>query len=492
MQDNDEKNRGEGMDKEIQDDVQLLQELLDAIDAGEFSKDGEIPAKYTFKYLKAIWNLQAALDGGEKFYRQIYEIAIKCGISCIQQKLKKKKKVNVAFLTISAAEWPAESVYRLLEHNPKVEEYLVICPLMDRSMENMEDAFEKTASFFEKHGYNTRRAYDKKNKKVKSWDEIGKPDIVIHLSHWYQAFPKEYQIENYPFSILNCYIPYSMSLADNNNGTFMIQSSNNTMFSNMMWHIYTDTMYHYEGYKKYQLLRGENVIFTGFPKMDFFYSKNEKMDLRITNYWKIPEDCDSHKMKKIIIAPHHSFLGYGGILYSTFQWNMYFWIYLAKKYEKQISFVFKPHPNLRARSIEAGIFRNEEDFEQYIKLWENLPNGRVSLEESYLEIFETSDGMIMDSNSFLAEYMYANKPLLFLTREEQTFNELGKSILDVYDQRDGRDYIGIAQFIEDVILKENDDKKKIREDYFKNHLDYCTLNGCLAGQKIYNDIISLF
>ncbi len=50
-------------------------------------------------------------------------------------------------MTISAAEWPAESVYRLLKMNENVEAYLVVGPLIDRSVENMEDAFEKTASF---------------------------------------------------------------------------------------------------------------------------------------------------------------------------------------------------------------------------------------------------------------------------------------------------------------------------------------------------------
>lgn len=88
----------------------------------------------------------------------------------------------------------------------------------------------KLQVFFEKRGYDVRRAYDSKNKKVRLWEEIGKPDIVIHLTHWYKSLPEEYQIENYPFTILNCYIPYAMSLADNAKGTFMINSSNNSMF----------------------------------------------------------------------------------------------------------------------------------------------------------------------------------------------------------------------------------------------------------------------
>lgn len=477
--------------QELQEELRLIQNLFDGIDAGDFNDVTSIPNKYTFRYLKSIWDLQTALDGGSDLYKQIYDIAMKCGICHVKQKYAEGKKIKIAFLVISAAEWPAESVYRLLQENPLLEVYLVICPLIDRSSENMVDAFEKTACFFEKNGYDVRRAYDSENERVRSWDEVGKPDIVMHLSHWYKSLPEEYQVENYPFSILNCYIPYAMALADNASGTFMINSSNNTFFSNVMWRVYTDTLYHYDSYKKYQLLGGENVIFTGFPKMDFFYDKQGYETEKVTSYWKIPEGCDPQKIKKVIIAPHHSFLGYGGILYATFQWNMYFWIYLAKKYERKISFVFKPHPNLRARAIEAGVFKDANDFEQYIKLWEKLPNGRVSMEESYLDIFATSDGMIMDSNSFLAEYMYANKPLLFLTREEQTFNELGRNILNVYDQKDGRDYVGIERFLEDVILIGCDDKRKARETYFETHLDYRALNGCLAGQKIYRDIMSL-
>ena len=60
---------------------------------------------------------------------------------------------------------------------------------------------------------------------------------------------------------------------------------------------------------------------------------------------------------------------------------MYFWIYLAKKYENQISFIFKPHPNLRTRAIEAEVFRDAGDYERYIDLWEKLPNARVSAQE---------------------------------------------------------------------------------------------------------------
>ena len=44
-------------------------------------------------------------------------------------------------------------------------------------------------------------------------------------------------------------------------------------------------------------------------------------------------------------------------------------------------------------------------------MWNALPNAKVVEEESYLDIFATSDGMIMDSASFIGEYLYVNKPL---------------------------------------------------------------------------------
>ena len=50
--------RDKNMDKkqEIQDEVQLIQDLFDGIDNGDFNNFGETSDKYTFKYLKAIWD----------------------------------------------------------------------------------------------------------------------------------------------------------------------------------------------------------------------------------------------------------------------------------------------------------------------------------------------------------------------------------------------------------------------------------------------------
>ena len=109
-----------------------------------------------------------------------------------------------------------------------------------------------------------------------------------------------------------------------------------------------------------------------------------------------------------------------------------------------------------------------------------------------MDIFATSDGMIMDSASFLGEYLYVNKPLLFLTRKEQAFNSLGEKTLSCYYTAKGEDYIAIEQFVERVILQGEDMMEDIRTQVFAEELDYADTNGCSASEFIYKDIMKLF
>ena len=64
--------------------------------------------------------------------------------------------------------------------------------------------------------------------------------------------------------------------------------------------------------------------------------------------------------------------------------------------------------------------------------------------------------MILDSASFIGEYQYTHKPMLFLTRDTQKFNALGDQLMEMLYRVDGRDFGGIANFIENVLVKGND------------------------------------
>ena len=257
-----------------------------------------------------------------------------------------------------------------------------------------------------------------------------------------------------------------------------------------MWKVYTETHKDYEGFKKYETLCAANVVNSGYIKMDYFYDNHSYTDEQLMSLWSVPKGADIYNYKKILITPHFSIGNTNALSFSTFDKNMYFFIYLAKKYEGKVSFIFKPHPNLRNSLIINGYMKSVDDYEKYLDEFRKLPNASVQEEGDYLTLFDTSDAIINDSISFIGEYMYVNKPMLFLKRPEQKFNTLGKEVIKAHYSAEGTDYAAIDEFVENVVIGENDYNKHIREDIFTKELDYYTLNGIKASEYVYKDITS--
>lgn len=472
---------------------QKLTELIDGIDAGDFAEVGRIPEKYTYGHLEALFFFLEILDNGAWLYEWLYDLAMECGRTAIMEKAKRGEKIKVVFLTVSAAQWPAEEVYRLIEADRRCESYIVVCPLAGRDKEDMKRTYIQTYRFLEQSNHEVRKSYDEETESYLGWEVVGGiPDIVIHLNPWYRALPEAYQIESLPLKCINCYIPYGIYVENSEDGKYLEDVAYNRGFVNMLWKAYTDSERNREGYRIYGLLRGKNVLYSGYAKMDFFFHKKNYGVKELKTIWKIPASREEEAMKRVIIAPHHSIRSSAGLAFSTFHKNVYFWLYLAQKYSDKISFIFKPHPNLRFKAVETGVFESFDAYDAYLAKWEELPNARVVQEADYRDIFATSDGMIMDSISFLAEYMYVDKPLLFLRRKGQAFNDLGQEILQCCYQAQGEDYRGIEDFLNRIILGGNDERDGIRREVFERELNYPQINRCMAAERIYQDISSLF
>lgn len=466
--------------------TQLLGQLMDGIDRGDFDHVGQLPPQYTYEYLEALFYFADSLDGGQDFYRQMYELVCQAGETAVREKAARGEKIKVTFLAISAAEWPAEDVYRMLEEDPHFEVTVTNCPLTDRDANDRARIYMQNKQFFLERGYRVLDNYSEKQDKVHSWEELNEtPDIVIHLTPWYMSLPECYRITGYPCSRVNLYIPYGFGTnGGSNKGNHQYRAGYDKDFYNMLRRAYFNVKFETD----HLLLQGRNINFSGYAKMDYFYRQHSFEEGDIRRIWKIPEKAEVNGVKKVIIAPHHSFLGYGGICFSTFAKNAYFWLYLAEKYQNEITFVFKPHPNLRYRAVEAGIFKTAEEYDGYVAKWNAMPNAKVVEEGSYLDVFATSDAMIMDSVSFMAEYLYVNKPLLFLTRPEQTFSGLGRKCLSAFSQADGGDYTGIEKFLTNTVLGGEDSLHEQRRKVFVDELDYVGNNNCLASEFIYRDI----
>lgn len=469
----------------------LANEVIEGITQGVFARE-IIPEKYTYEHLFSLFVMRRQLDGGSELYQVFYDWIMGHNEAKIKQKCARGEKITIVFLAISAAEWGAEKIYHMLKQDNRVECYVVVSPLMDRDLESRRDGYYQNVDFFKRNGYEVRGRCNDEFNEVATWQELGgMPDIVIHSTSWFAALPAMYQVINFPLSCLNYYIPYGVYLAENDMGNYMEKIVYNSVFTNMMKRIYADSEKNLLGYQQHGLLHGKNVVYTGYAKLDYFYEKRIWSEEDIRKLWKIPDGIKCEDMKKVIIAPHHSLSEKAIVKFSTFSKNMWFLFDLARKYRNEISFVLKPHPNLRSKAVEEQVFESYEAYDAYIDEWNSLPNARVVQEDSYLEIFETSDGMILDSVSFLAEYMYVNKPLLFLTGKGQAFNALGKSLLEGIYTVNGEDFAGMEEFLQDVLLDGNDILKEKRTEIFTAELDYMNLKKCSASESVYNDIISV-
>ena len=478
------------MDQKLLDYAsELVMELIDGIDLGDFEQE-IIPDKYRWEHLLGLFILRDTLDGGEELYKQLYDRAIKSAINYIKQKKERGEQIQVAFQTYSAAQWPAEQVYRKLEVVPELDVRVVVSPLVDRDEESSVNSYKQTLEWFKSGNYNISEGLNLSSYEISGWSNLGGyPDVLYQLSSWFLELPKVQQFTQLPLRTLIAYIPYSMYLANNSDGSYALRGVYNKESVNMMWRVYCDSNYNLERYKQYGLLQGKNVRYSGYAKMDYFYQAHPFNHYELEELWSIPKGVDVAKIKKVIIAPHFTVTNSDALCYSTFQKNMWFWKYLIQKFENEVSFIFKPHPNLRWRSVQAGLFKSYKEYDDYIDWWNNRPNGKVVQDSSYLEYFATSDAMIMDSVSFLGEYLYVNKPLLFLTRPEQVMMDIGKRVLDSYYKTPGDDYWGIEQFIRKVVLTEEDTMVSQREKIFSEEYDYYSMNGQTAADYICNDLM---
>lgn len=474
----------------------MVTELLDIYDKGVFSNNSYNNTQnyaymegLRYEHLIALFSMRNVISGCDKLYSICHKAYMRYGKDVVRKKILDGKKIKVAFLPISAAEWPAERVYRLFSNDDRFDVNVIPIPLIGRDYSDRSKIYKQTYKYFKENDYNVKISYNPDTDELYDWDEIGGlPDIVINVTPWYLDIAEYYQITRLPASVLNVYISYGLSVGQSPDGSYDKVGLYNNDFINMQWRVYTESVQDYGAFMRYELLKGSNVRNSGYAKMDYFYESHCYSEKELEKIWKILDDCVYDDMKKIILAPHFSVGNISEVNFSTFGSNMYYFLYLAKKYKDKVTFIFKPHPNLRNAVVKSGYMKSYDEYEEYLNKWRDLPNGNVVEEADYLKLFETSDAMIMDSMSFVGEYLYVQKPLLFLTREEQSFNDLGKALMKAHYTADGRDYMSIDMFIQDVVINGDDVKKDIRQEVFYRELDYYGRNGIKASEYIYRDM----
>lgn len=379
----------------------------------------------------------------------------------------KKEPLNVIFLVHDSAIWKYDSIYQMMQKDGCFNPIILVCPIIHyQTEEQARSILQRTYNTFCSRGYHVIKASEQIYAHGVSIDSL-KPDIVFYSYLWTISIEAQYDVQHLR-KYLKCYVDYGYcSIAD--------EWGYASAFHGLMWRYFAEC----EEIKHLALAAQpremRNAVVTGYPIYDEY--ENARGD---TTAWK---DA-SPNFKRIIWAPHHTIEGHDGDLkFSTFLENAEAMLILAKDFHDEIQFAFKPHPVLKAVLYHHPKWGKDKT-DAYYEAWANGENTTL-VDGPYLDLFKSSDALIHDCGSFIVEYLYTRKPVMYLgqNREDQS-NIIGR---DAYlCHYHGNDIEDIKKFIEVVVLKENDSMKQQREQFYRRVL--LPPNGCFVAENIIIEI----
>jgi hypothetical protein len=364
--------------------------------------------------------------------------------------VRRKEIIKVAFFLNHESVWKYEVLYDLMMQHPRFEPQIFVCPVINFGKENMLFEMHKSFESFKKRGYDVIKTYDNETGEYLDVKKSFSPDIVFYTSPYEALQDYRYYIKQFS-NTLTCYVPYAIM-------TVYFDFICDLDFHNLVWKNFLETPLHKEIALK-QKNKGENCVVTGYPGFDqLLINKNPNATV-----WKNKNPV----LKKIIWAPHHSMTELNKV--SNFLEYFDFFLELAVNYKDKLQIAFKPHHLLRVK-LENDSYWGKERTDIYYNKWESLDNGQFE-GGGYIDLFLTSDALIHDCGSFMGEYLITGKPSLFMVRDESimeywtTFGE--KAIAAHYQSRNKKQVI---DFIENVVLNENDSMKAERNNFVQSNL----------------------
>lgn len=322
----------------------------------------------------------------------------------------KSKKLNVVFYTNEPQKWTYDSVYRELEKSPFFSPLILVVPRyrVHTGRDNTRMSLEEQYNFYKERNYNVKYGYEEgRYLDLKTFN----PDIIFYLQlAEVPGIDSPVLVSKYA---LTFYCSYAYQLADYQKQ--YLQSFHKLLYLNYLEHEKTINIVN--SYKKGN---SRNCLSVGYPRLDVYNRKESHIDLK--KYWKKPDKI------KIIYAPHHSFQKSPKNIFnfSTFNKNYKFILELAKRYSDITTWIFKPHPMLRHTIISERLM-TEQEAEEYYNQWSLIGNKYDT--GDYFDVFKSSDLMITDCSSFLAEYFPSRHPIIRLINPKACeFNELGKQL----------------------------------------------------------------
>lgn len=387
----------------------------------------------------------------------------------IKEKFLTGEKIKICLFVSRINCWMFTGLYDILQQSGKFEPIIVIKPFMSRGFEHMKECMNSTYEGMLARGYAPIKGYDEDTDTFLNVKEEIDPDIVFYTKYWKPHFQENFYINKFR-DCITLLIDYGYNVAGHYEAmNFELQNAVD------MYFYYSQIQK--EIVSKHMNNKGRNVVITGAPKIDTLFNSN----YTAKDVWKKQKKTK----KRIIWAPHHE----DKTGPKQYQFDAFYDLYevmfeIAEKYKDEIQIAFKPHPLLKVKLYDKW---GEVATENYYNRWNELSNGQLE-EGDFIDLFLTSDAMILDCLSFIAEYTATNKPALFTvgSRSRVLLNDMGKQIYEMlYHAKDNlKDEI--CTFVEEVVIAGNDPMNEQRKVFVEENI--VPPNNKFASENVYDAI----
>lgn len=387
----------------------------------------------------------------------------------LKKKIESGQKIRICLFVCRINCWIFDDIYRILKNSEVFEPVIVIKPFMSRGIEHMKLCMNETFDALVQRGYMPIRGYDEETDTYFDVREELNPDIVFYTKFWKPHFHPNFYFDRFR-DRMTLLIDYGYNVSGHFSAmNFPLQNAADLYF--FQTPLVKDNVSHYMDN------HAENVVIAGAPKLDpIFDPAYVPVDV-----WK-PQGTPK---KRIIWAPHHE----DKTPKSMYQFNAFYDLYdvmlhIAEMYKDQIQIAFRPHPLLKVKLLN---YWGEAATESYYKTWAELENGQLS-EGEFVDLFLTSDAMILDCLSFIGEYTATNKPALFTigSKSRVLLNDFGSKIYEMLYHAEGDLEEQICDFIETVVIGGHDTMSQKRTQFIRENM--LPPNGKTAAENVCNQI----
>ena len=353
-----------------------------------------------------------------------------------RDRLRRGEKLRAAFVVCDASMFSGESVFSLMLDDPRFDPFVAVVPRVSRGKDFLRSSLAKTVSVLSgRYGGRVRRLYDPETGRAETLE--GRADIVFtSIVYQDQTLGEFTTVSMSKYALTVClYYGYG--------GLFRSNEKKTVFLPDIVaaWRYFVSN----EATRKLWIERNPmlswNTAVAGYCKMDRLAAVKPVRGGR----------------RKIVIAPHHTIDKCEDALsLSTFPAHADFFLRLPAMFP-EVDFVFRPHPLLFVR-LATPKWWGEAKTREYVERMKAHSNVEFQQGGDYFETFASSDALVHDCGSFLAEYFYTGRPQCYLSdgsgrleRQLLPFSE--KLYSNTYHAVSDDD---IVRFIREVVIEGRD------------------------------------